>query len=107
LVKQFRLPGEAQQIDRILEKFSISFYKQNNLSSLTAETIYILSFSIVMLNTDLHNPSIPKEKKMSISQFIRNNRGINCGRDLPDKFLINLYKRIKNKGMIFFFSFLL
>ena len=25
----FRLPGEAQQIDRILEKFSIQFFSSN------------------------------------------------------------------------------
>lgn len=34
-----------------------------------------------MLNTDLHNPSI--KKKMTVEEFIKNQRGINNGKDLP------------------------
>lgn len=32
-----------------------------------------------MLNTDLHNPSIPEAKKMKLDGFIRNNHGIDDG----------------------------
>ena len=49
-----------------------------------------------MLNTDLHNPNMQDEKRMTIEQFIRNNRGINDGQDLPESFLVELYRDIKN-----------
>jgi Sec7-like guanine-nucleotide exchange factor len=44
------------------------------------DTAYILSFSMIMLNTDLHNAAIPPKKKMSLTQFIKNNSGIDDGK---------------------------
>lgn len=45
-----------------------------------------------MLNTDLHNPCVTK--KMTKSEFIKNNRGIDNGKDVPKIFLENLYHKI-------------
>ena len=45
----------------------------------------MLAFSLIMLNTDLHNPSV--KHRMTKAEFIRNNRGINNGSDLPEEFL--------------------
>ena len=95
LMKEFRLPGEAQQIDRILEKFAISYHTQNPGVFLSSDTAYVLSFSLIMLNTDLHNHSIAPDKKMTLEQFIRNNRGINNGQDVPQELLETLYKSVK------------
>ena len=96
LMKEFRLPGEAQQIDRILEKFAIAYHLQNPGVFLSSDTAYVLSFSLIMLNTDLHNHSISADKKMTLSEFLRNNRGINQGKDLPQSLLITLYDSVKN-----------
>ncbi|XP_068150725.1 uncharacterized protein step isoform X2 [Drosophila tropicalis] len=53
----FRLPGEAQKIDRMMECFA-QRYCQLNLDIFTnTDTCYVLSFAIIMLNTSLHNPS--------------------------------------------------
>lgn len=54
----FRLPGEAQKIDRMMEKFSERYCLQNPTVFPSADTAFILAFSIIMLNTDLHNPAI-------------------------------------------------
>lgn len=92
----FRLPGEAQKIDRIMEKFAERFTIQNPEVFASADTAFVLGFSVIMLNTDLHNPSIKPEKKMTIESFIRNNRGIgDNGSDLPQDFLEGIYDRIK------------
>ena len=105
LVRQFRLPGEAQQIDRILEKFAYVYYSQNQQPPGESETshatiesgdvAYVLSFSILILNTDLHNPSVLLKKKMTLEQFIKNNSGINNGADIAPDHLERLYARIK------------
>lgn len=95
LLFQFRLPGEAQQIDRILEKFATHYHRQNEGVFLNSDTAYVLSFSIIMLNTDLHNQAILPDKKMTLDQFIRNNRGINQGQDVEREILERLYKDIK------------
>lgn len=91
----FRLPGEAQKIDRIMEKFAERYTRQNLDVFPSADTAFILAFSVIMLNTDLHNPNIKEEKKMTLDSFIRNNRGIADGEDLPEDFLVGIYKRIK------------
>ena len=91
----FRLPGEAQKIDRILEKFAERYSEQNPNAFPSADVAFILSFSIIMLNTDLHNPSIKEERKMTKEGFIRNNRGICDGQDLPKDMLLDIFDRIK------------
>ena len=94
----FRLPGEAQKIDRIMEKFAERFTSQNPEVFPSADTAFILAFSVIMLNTDLHNPSIKEERRMTIDSFIRNNRGIGKdGADLDPAFLTKIFDRIKEK----------
>ena len=94
-MEHFRLPVEAQQIDRILEKFANSYHRQNPTVFSGEDLVHILSFSIMMLNTDLHNQAIAPAKKMTLADFIKNNRGINKGKDVPTTLLETLYSRIK------------
>lgn len=54
-------------------------------SSAPADTCYVLSFAIIMLNTSLHNPNV--KDKPTAERFIAMNRGINDGGDLPEELL--------------------
>ncbi|BBG97431.1 SEC7-like guanine nucleotide exchange family protein, partial [Prunus dulcis] len=72
----FRLPGEAQKIDRIMEKFAECYCKCNPKAFTSADTAYVLAYS------------------MSADDFIRNNRGIDDGKDLPEEYLRSLFERI-------------
>ena len=146
-LESFRLPGEAQKIDRIVQSFANRYYEQNpytptslnsnpsksmngnnkhneiedlneeitltngnldpspkELTSTTvhgpestgvlksADAAYVLSFSVVMLNTDQHNDSI--KKRMTLDDFVRNCRGINEREDLPRWFLQEIFDSI-------------
>ncbi|KAK1304788.1 Brefeldin A-inhibited guanine nucleotide-exchange protein 2 [Acorus calamus] len=88
----FRLPGEAQKIDRIMEKFAERYCKCNPKAFTSADTAYVLAYSVIMLNTDAHNSMV--KNKMSADDFIRNNRGIDDGKDLPEEYLRSLFERI-------------
>ncbi|KAK3194987.1 hypothetical protein Dsin_026297 [Dipteronia sinensis] len=88
----FRLPGEAQKIDRIMEKFAERYCKCNPKAFISADTAYVLAYSVILLNTDAHNPMV--KDKMSAGDFIRNNRGIDDGKDLPEEYLRSLFERI-------------
>ncbi len=48
-----------------------------------------------MLHTDLHSPQV--KKRMSMDDFIKNNRGIDNGKDLPREFLEEVYVNIRDK----------
>lgn len=142
-LESFRLPGEAQKIDRIVQSFASRYFSQNDpsngqlplnrsrdINSLpctkdaegklqassahgisieadssrsstesrsfsvlkSADAAYVLSFSVVMLNTDQHNDSI--RKKMALEDFVKNCRGINDGEDLPKWFLSEVFDSI-------------
>ncbi|KAL4586003.1 hypothetical protein LXL04_010633 [Taraxacum kok-saghyz] len=88
----FRLPGEAQKIDRIMEKFAEHYCKCNPKAFTSADTAYVLAYSVIMLNTDAHNDTV--KNKMTADDFIRNNRGIDDGKDLPEEYLRSLFERI-------------
>ena len=88
----FRLPGEAQQIDRIMQNFAEKYYEGHPDKFNVADTAYILAFSLIMLNTDAHSDQI--EHKMSLQQFLRNNQGIDEGSDLDKEMMTQLYHSI-------------
>jgi cytohesin len=93
-LSKFVLPGEAQKIDRIMERLA-SQYCANNPDTFPHEDVaYMLGFSLIMLNTDLHSPQIKKERKMTRAQFVKNNTGIEGFVDLPAEFLETMYDRI-------------
>ena len=88
----FRLPGEGQKIDRILMSFGHVYASVNQPVALMlsgawsgcdytfeerlirgASAAHILSYAIMMLNTDLHNSSV--KGSMSMKDFKRNCRG--------------------------------
>ena len=104
-LSKFHLPGEAQMIDRLMEVFSKEVYRQHRTEESESrvfkndDAVYVLAFSTIMLNTDLHNPTIKADRRMTQEQFLKNNRGINGGDDLPACFLTELYDEIKNRQL--------
>lgn len=91
-VGTFRLPGEAQKIHRVLEAFAERYYEQSPHILVDKDATFVLSYSLILLNTDIHNVQV--KKKMTEEDFIRNNRKINGGNDLPREFLSELYRSI-------------
>ncbi|XP_043188621.1 brefeldin A-inhibited guanine nucleotide-exchange protein 1-like isoform X1 [Amphibalanus amphitrite] len=90
----FRLPGEAQKIDRLMEKFASRYCECNPNQNLfaSADTAYVLAYSIIMLTTDLHSAQV--KHKMTKEQYIKMNRGINDSKDLPEDYLSQIYDEI-------------
>lgn len=76
LLSRFRLPGEAQQIDRIVQIFSKKYMNDNPAAFLDEDTPYILSYSAIMLSTDAHSSNIPLKNKMKKHQFVETNKRI-------------------------------
>lgn len=90
----FRIPGESQKIDRMMEKFAERYYLQNRSTFASADMAFILAFSTIMLQTNLHNPAIRDDKRMTKEQFIKQNKGISSDGELSDEMLVDIYDRI-------------
>ena len=100
-LNSFRLPGEACMIDPIMEKFAEVYFKiladhrpEPEQFFKNADAAYVLSYSIMMLNTDLHHPEV--KERMTQQQFRNNLRGVNDGGDLDPDFLDGIFASIKN-----------
>mmetsp|Transcript_33052 Transcript_33052/g.102047 ORF Transcript_33052/g.102047 Transcript_33052/m.102047 type:complete len:1489 (-) Transcript_33052:37-4503(-) len=90
----YKIAGEAQVVDRAMQCVSKQYCEQNPDVFKDVDTAYVLSFSIMMLNTDQHSPNV--KEKMTVDQFCGNNRGIDSGSDLPREYLEGVYKRIRD-----------
>ncbi|XP_066598246.1 IQ motif and SEC7 domain-containing protein 1 isoform X2 [Prorops nasuta] len=95
----FRMPGEAQKIERLMEVFSQRYCQCNPdvVSRLrSADTVFVLAFAIIMLNTDLHTPNLKPDRRMRLEDFVKNLRGIDdCG-DIDKDILVGIYERVKD-----------
>lgn len=97
-LQHFRLPGESQVIDRFMLKFAEKYVNDNPKAFANADAVYVLSYSVIMLNTDQHSPQI--KKRMTLEEFVKNNRAIDDGNDLDPKFLEDVFYDIQNNEII-------
>lgn len=97
-LQAFRLPGEAQKIDRLVLKFSERYTTGNPSAYANADTAYILSYSVIMLNVDQHSSKV--KKRMTPEDFFKNNRGINDGADLPEEYLKGMFDDISQNEIV-------
>ena len=114
----FRMPGEAQKIERLMEIFSHRYAVCNPdvitklrspdtvrkinwlqliriLNSLLFSQIFVMAFAIIMLNTDLHTPNLKADRRMKCDDFIKNLRGVDDCTDIDKSMLTGIYERIK------------
>ncbi|KAG0655379.1 GDP/GTP exchange factor for ARF [Maudiozyma exigua] len=130
LLTKFRLPGESQQIERIVEAFSKRYVTSQNydLSKLIevpdntqnnedgdereeskniedvasvqpdSDSVFVLSYSIIMLNTDLHNPQV--KEHMSFADYSGNLKGCCNEKDFPRWYLDKIYVSIRDKEIV-------
>ena len=98
-LQSFRLPGEAQQIDRIVKEIAYEFYSSHSGTYFaSADAAYTFLFSVIMLNTDQHNPQV--KRRMELKDFIRNNRKINEGVDIPEEVQTRVFNNIRNSQIV-------
>lgn len=75
LCSKLYLKGESQEIDRILSSFTKSYVKQhpkNIFCTNNFEKLYIVLYSLILLNTALHNNELNRRNKISQSDYIKN-----------------------------------
>jgi len=90
----FRLPGESQKIDRMMDCFAQRYCECNTSVFVDAESCYVVSFAIIMLNTSLHNPSV--KDKPTTDQFVKMCRETSKT-ELQEQMLKESYNSIKRE----------
>ncbi|VEU21530.1 DEKNAAC102799 [Brettanomyces naardenensis] len=126
MLNNFRLPGEAQQIARIVECFDDRYAECQEAGAANPESaevndsnkeqekttagpveekvvpdkdaLFVLSYSIILLNTDLHNPNV--KKPMTVEEYQRNLRGCYNGKDFPSWYTERIYHSIEEREIV-------
>ncbi|KAI5212196.1 Sec7-domain-containing protein [Aureobasidium subglaciale] len=100
ILNSFRLPGESQLIERIVTVFAGKYCDKTNPEGIAdKDAVYVLTYAIIMLNTDQHNPNM-KQARMAVTDFARNLRGVNGGKDFEPEYLQGIYDSIKTREII-------
>ncbi|XP_075689938.1 IQ motif and SEC7 domain-containing protein 1 isoform X10 [Rhinoderma darwinii] len=97
-----RVQGEAQKVERLIEAFSQRYCICNPgvvRQFRNPDTIFILAFAIILLNTDMYSPNVKPERKMKLEDFVKNLRGVDDGEDIPREMLIGIYERIRKREL--------
>ncbi|KAK5895209.1 hypothetical protein CesoFtcFv8_011823 [Champsocephalus esox] len=95
---QIKVQGEAQRVERLVEAFSQRYCVCNPVlirNFQNPDTIFILAFAIILLNTDMYSPNVKPERKMKLEDFVKNLRGVDNGQDIPRDLLVGIYGRIQ------------
>lgn len=101
LLEAFRLPGESALIERIITSFSERYCSQSTPEGVAnKDAVFVLTYAIIMLNTDQHNPNLKSQNRMSYNDFARNLRGVNGGQDFAPQYLQDIFDSIKSNEII-------
>lgn len=101
LLESFRLPGESALIERILTVFSEKYCANSTPEGVAdKDAVYVLTYAIIMLNTDQHSPKVKSQSRMSYDQFAKNLRGVNGNADFAPEYLQEIYDSIKTNEII-------
>ncbi|TRY91517.1 hypothetical protein DNTS_029482, partial [Danionella cerebrum] len=87
-----RVQGEAQKVERLIEAFSQRYCICNPgvvRQFRNPDTIFILAFAIILLNTDMYSPNVKPERKMKLEDFVKNLR----------EMLVGIYERIRKREL--------
>ena len=93
--------GEAQKIEHLTRMFSTRYIECNkleckNMFNRAEDTLDVLAYAIILLNTSIHNPNVKPNEKMKFEQFLKMTKGIDNGFDIDKDYLQGLYDRVKH-----------
>lgn len=97
MLEKFRLPGESQLIERILDTFSIHWFEQNKGILKTSDEALSLAYAIIMLNVDQHSKKV---KPMTCDEFDKNLLGPKSDRIYDRKLLDQIYTNIRDNEIV-------
>lgn len=97
MLEKFRLPGESQLIERILDTFSIHWFEQNSGVLQSSDSALSLAYAIIMLNVDQHSKKV---KPMTCDEFDRNLLGPKSERIYDRQLLDQIFTNIRDNEIV-------
>nr|CDS34195.1 golgi specific brefeldin a resistance guanine [Hymenolepis microstoma] len=100
-LEAFRIPGEAPLIQHLMESFAEQWFKANDGPFFNSDAAFTLSYAILMLNTDQHNPNSRRQNiPMTCADFKKNLKGMNGGGEFDPSLIEAIYESIRNREIV-------
>ncbi|CAG5085057.1 Oidioi.mRNA.OKI2018_I69.PAR.g10801.t2.cds [Oikopleura dioica] len=97
----FRLPGEAPVIQRLLEAFARPWHEANGNCFHNDDSVVVLAYAVIMLNTDQHNANVAKNAEpMKVQNFKSNVRGCDGDKDFDQDMLEAIFNNIRDNEIV-------
>ncbi|KAH6856483.1 hypothetical protein B0I37DRAFT_396130 [Chaetomium sp. MPI-CAGE-AT-0009] len=101
MLETFRLPGESALIERIVNSFTEKYCSSSVPKGVAnKDAVFILTYAIILLNTDQHTPTLKNRSRMTFEDFSRNLRGQNDGEDFAPEYLQDIFDTIRTNEII-------
>lgn len=97
MLEKFRIPGESQLIERILDAFALHWFDQNPGILQNSDCALSLAYAIIMLNVDQHSKKV---KPMTCDEFDRNLLGPKRERIYERTLLDQIYTNIRDNEIV-------
>uniref|UniRef100_A0A1I7SZ71 SEC7 domain-containing protein n=2 Tax=Caenorhabditis tropicalis TaxID=1561998 RepID=A0A1I7SZ71_9PELO len=100
-LETFRLPGESAEISLVMQHFSEEWFIANNEPFNHVDAAFTLSYAIIMLNVDQHNPQAKRNQPpMTVDCFKKNLSGTNGSKDFDPEMVADMYHAIKSEEIV-------
>lgn len=98
-LSSFRIVGEGQIVDRLLDMFSVAFYDSHKDTFFhDAASVHLFSVAWLMLHTSMHNKNVVK--KDTLTDFLSLLKGQNNNEDYDTQFLTDIYNSVKRSKIL-------
>ncbi|VUZ46578.1 unnamed protein product [Hymenolepis diminuta] len=100
-LEAFRIPGEAPLIQHLMESFAEQWFEANEGPFFNSDAAFTLSYAILMLNTDQHNPNSRRQNiPMTCADFKKNLKGMNGGGEFEPSLIEDIYESIRTREIV-------
>lgn len=100
-LETFRLPGESAEISLVMQHFSEEWFIANREPFNHVDAAFTLSYAIIMLNVDQHNPQAKRNQPpMTVDCFKKNLSGTNGSKDFDPEMVADMYHAIKSEEIV-------
>lgn len=84
-----------------MESFAEQWFEANDAPFANADAAFTLSYAILMLNTDQHNPNSRRQNiPMTCADFKKNLKGMNGGGEFEASLVEGIYDSIHNREIV-------
>lgn len=103
-LESFSPVKDARTTDRYIDAWCAHYLQTNTHPDreifASQNAVFTLTYSIAMLNVDLHSPVLAGRPRITLEQYVTNMEDLNEGKKFPRAFLEAIYNEIRDREIM-------